>query len=332
MKKLFLITLAFILVACSSQVTVTSTAIILPPTETPIPTPTLNPDFVAVQTQISELSENLTLSPDGTIENNGVPISNLHVDQNGVINIIFNNEHVAIEMSQISFDAENGLTIEGYELNENGEWVEAQEIFVTNDGLQMILSDEMIGDNRVIEKFFAPEALSFNITEEEWLARLDPTTIGYEPGELTWVMSPEGKVELINAESEVVARWKEVGTRGCSTVVWDAQKMGEGDDNPIHNIGKGYEGLDNAEPIQAFKRNWGKRRMDMGDIAFEFGLDWKSFSGLLLFSTDRSSYIPIGYFYDGIGPEVYLSVLTPQETIVGFLLENLEGSAFEVER
>ncbi len=129
MPKISLIIFAIILISCSPQVTVTPTATIPPPTSTPIPTPTLHPDFVAVQNQLAELNENLTLLPDGTIEEQTADggrqtIPNLHVDQNGVINIIFNNEHVVIDKSQISFDDE-GLKIEGYELDDNGEWVEA---------------------------------------------------------------------------------------------------------------------------------------------------------------------------------------------------------------
>gem|GEM_PF-2084948 len=128
MKKISpLILLTFILIACSPQVTVTSevTVTLAPPTQTPIPTPTLHPQFVQLQNLISN-SSNFILLPDGTIENNGVVIPNLHVDQNGVINLIINNEHVAMDISQVRFDDENGLTIDGYELDENGAWVEAE--------------------------------------------------------------------------------------------------------------------------------------------------------------------------------------------------------------
>lgn len=122
MNKILFLILSLIFVACSPQVTVT----LAPSTSTPIPTPTLHPDFIALQNLISDSSQRLTLMPDGSIEDNGTVIPNLHVDQNGIINIIFNNEHVAIDSSQITFDDENGLTIEGYTLDENGEWVEAK--------------------------------------------------------------------------------------------------------------------------------------------------------------------------------------------------------------
>jgi hypothetical protein len=132
MNKTSFLFLALLLIACTPQVTVTSEVTITltpPPTQTPIPTPNLHPQFIELQTFIAS-SARFTLLPDGTIEEQTVDggrqtVPNLHVDQNGVINIIFNNEHVLIETSQISFDDENGLTINGYELNETGEWVEA---------------------------------------------------------------------------------------------------------------------------------------------------------------------------------------------------------------
>ncbi|GAB1470113.1 hypothetical protein MASR2M66_09900 [Chloroflexota bacterium] len=133
MKKNLFPILALILIACTPQVTVTSEVTVSlspPPTDTPIPTPTSHPKFIELQNFIDDSSEKFILLPDGTIEEltaDGTKqiIPNLQIDQNGVINIIFNNEHIVIEQSQIAFDDENGLTIEGYELDENDEWVEA---------------------------------------------------------------------------------------------------------------------------------------------------------------------------------------------------------------
>ncbi len=130
MKKIFLLFLALILIACSPQVTVTSTVTSPPPTETPIPTPTLHPDFVAVQNQLAELSEHLTLLPDGTIEEltadgGRQTIPNLHVDEKGLITILVKGEKIKLTIADLSFDDQEGLVIDGYELDDNGEWVEA---------------------------------------------------------------------------------------------------------------------------------------------------------------------------------------------------------------
>jgi len=130
MKKFLFISIVLILSACTPQVTELPTATLAPPTQTPIPAPIFHPDFIALQNLIENAGKRFTLLPDGTIEEltadgGRQTIPNLHVGQNGVINIIFNNEHVVIEHSQITFNDEKGLTIKGYELDDSGEWVEA---------------------------------------------------------------------------------------------------------------------------------------------------------------------------------------------------------------
>jgi len=134
MKKIFfLLFLVFILSACSPQVTVTSapteccakvTVTLAPPTQTPIPTPTLHPAFVQLQNLIADSGETVTLLPNGQIEENGVAIPNLQVDQNGQITILVEGESVIVNSADITF--EDGFQINGYELDENGAWVEAE--------------------------------------------------------------------------------------------------------------------------------------------------------------------------------------------------------------
>lgn len=130
MKNFLLPLLILILSACASpQVAVTSTASPIP-TNTPIPTPTLHPKFIELQNLIDDSGERFTLLTDGTIEeliadSKRQTVPNLHVDQNGIITIIFNNKGIVIKSSEIRFDDEKGLTVKGYELDEKGEWVEA---------------------------------------------------------------------------------------------------------------------------------------------------------------------------------------------------------------
>ena len=151
MKKIIFLFIILILSACIPQVTVTSevTVTLTPvPTETPIPTPTLHPQFIELQNLINDASDRFTLTPDGLIEevttNGGrQTVPNLHIDQNGIINIIFNNEHVVIEQSQITFDSENGVVIDGYTLDENDEWVEA----MSEAEQQMYTNFEKYGQN-----------------------------------------------------------------------------------------------------------------------------------------------------------------------------------------
>ena len=307
---------------------------VLSPTSTPIPTATLHPEFVELQNLISDSGQRFTLLPDGNIEDNGVVIPNLHVDQNGIINLIINNEHVVIEQSQITFDDENVITIIGYTLNENGEWVEAVGTTTIVNGLEMVLGEVDTQGNRPVVEFIAPDELSYGVTEEEWLARLDPTEIGYDFGELNWVVNgTTGAIELQNSDGEAVATWKEVGTRGRSTVVWDAQKMGQGDDHPFHNIGIVYQAnggrvVDFAQQHADFTRNWDKIQQANGELAFDLGLDWKIFfSGFQVHSSDRTTITIVGVSSDGVGTEDLVAVITPDDMVKVFLVENIEGSS-----
>jgi hypothetical protein len=125
MKKINFLFVLLILSACTPQVTEIPTVTSPPPTQTPLPTPTLHPEFVELQNLIADSSENLNLLPDGQIEENGVVIPNLQVDQNGEISILVEGQNIVIDSAHIIF--EDGFHINGYELNENGEWVEAEE-------------------------------------------------------------------------------------------------------------------------------------------------------------------------------------------------------------
>lgn len=131
MKKIFLFAFIF-LAACSGQipqVTVTSevTVTSLPPTETPIPTPTLHPQFIALQDQIAASGERFTLNTDGTVQDGATAIPGLNVAPDGKISITVNGEQVEIDPAIMSFDDENGLSIEGFEdADGDGEWGVAQ--------------------------------------------------------------------------------------------------------------------------------------------------------------------------------------------------------------
>lgn len=129
MKKsiLFFIVLTSILAGCSApQVTVTSkvTATLTPlSTETPIPTPTLHPQFIEVQEKIAASGQRFTLNQDGTVKDGSEIIPGLTVTPNGTMMLIVGDEEIELDSSNISFDDEKGISIVGYEQNEEGEWV-----------------------------------------------------------------------------------------------------------------------------------------------------------------------------------------------------------------
>ncbi len=128
MKKSIVITLVIIsifAVSCAPQVTVISevTVTSLPPTETPIPTPTLHPQFSALQNLVAnEESGRFTLTSveDGLLFD-GKP-TGIDVDNNGVMTIDVNGEEVVVDPSTVHF-GHDGLSIDGYEdVNNDGVW------------------------------------------------------------------------------------------------------------------------------------------------------------------------------------------------------------------
>jgi hypothetical protein len=124
-----------------------------PPTATAIPTPTLHPEFILLQELISTSSGRFTLLPDGIIEDNGAAISGLRVFPDGVMTLTVDGEVIPLDPSKAVFDDENGFSYPGYELDDNGEWVEAISQAVLNaqaefkdygfpiDGLEFIGDD-----------------------------------------------------------------------------------------------------------------------------------------------------------------------------------------------
>lgn len=120
---LFLILLPSILAACAApQVTVPSTPL---PSETPIPTPTLHPQFAEIQEQVSASGGRFNLQADGTIQDGAEPIPGITIALDGTISLTVNGESVTLDPADVNFDDESGISIDGFELNEDGEWVEA---------------------------------------------------------------------------------------------------------------------------------------------------------------------------------------------------------------
>jgi hypothetical protein len=224
MNKIVLFIFALILVACSPQVTVTSqaTVTLAPSTQTPIPTPTLHPQFIEAQNLISDLSEALTLLPNGQIEENGVVIPNLQVNQNGEITILVEGESLVVDSADITF--EDGLSINGYELNENGEWVEAGEAVKLDNGVVLTLEDKNgDGISEVTEVHVDNDELSEE-QKELLVNQLKPEYVGFTPDEAKLYYGAESQtywVGSVDDPSNVIARQDAETGR----LVWDYDKM-----------------------------------------------------------------------------------------------------------
>jgi hypothetical protein len=126
MKKLNLITFiaAYLVVACAPQVTSTSEATV---TLTPISTPTLHPEFAALQQTIADSGSRFTLGADGLLYDGETPIPGMTVAPDGTMTLTVNGETVTLDPADVDFDDEKGITIDGYEWDaEAGAWVEAE--------------------------------------------------------------------------------------------------------------------------------------------------------------------------------------------------------------
>jgi hypothetical protein len=209
MKKLNLITFiaAYLVVACAPQVTVTSEVTV---TLTPISTPTLHPEFAALQQTIADSGSRFTLGADGLLYDGETPIPGMTVAPDGTMTLTVNGETVTLDPADVDFDDEKGITIDGYEWDaEAGAWVEANET-VTMGGVILTLDE-----NGVVTEMEATGA-SEEIKAEN-LAKVDPMAWGFEKGEAQIVKNETGT--HIVSEGQNVAKW--VGTEW----EWDGTKM-----------------------------------------------------------------------------------------------------------
>lgn len=86
----------------------------------------VSPEFIALQDRIAAAGESFTLLPNGTIEQmtegGAVIVPGIAVDKNGVMTLSVGGEFVTLDPAKVAFDDTNGVTIDGYTFNENGEW------------------------------------------------------------------------------------------------------------------------------------------------------------------------------------------------------------------
>ncbi|MCE7861890.1 MAG: hypothetical protein DYG86_19165 [Chloroflexi bacterium CFX2] len=167
MKKYIYFLSIIFLTFSACQATVTLTA---------IPTPTLHPQFAALQEQIVASGERFTLHADGLLYDGETPVPGVTVSPDGAMTIAVDGETVTLDPADVDFDDEKGITIKGYELDEEtGAWVEA------------ISPAEQAARDLLIEHGFDVELVDFR---EE-----DGVIVGYdtETGELAF---RDGKFDI----------------------------------------------------------------------------------------------------------------------------------------
>jgi hypothetical protein len=238
MKKIaFLIVIVSVLAACLSSSgdqpaapeqtsEVSKTSEVLPATSTPIPTPTLHPEFIALQETIASSGERFTLQANGTIWDgeNKVALPGVRVDRNGVMTITVNGEQITLDPSKVILDDENGFSYPGYEQNANGEWVEVELTAKFDNGVVITLGEaDGDGIREVTEVRVDNDKLS-EAQKELLVNQLNPEYVGFKPEEAKLYYDAENQnywVGSADDPSNVIAR-QDVDT---GRIIWDFDKM-----------------------------------------------------------------------------------------------------------
>ncbi|GEM_PF-5480506 len=269
MNKILLPLLALILVACASpkvtvvsEVTVTSS----PPTTTPIPTPTLHPQFIDLQAQIAASGERFTLTSDGTIQDGAKTVPGLSVDKTGAITLRGLSSQVMLDAADVSFDDEKGVSVKGYTLDEaTGLWGVAQEIVLTPSGIGFELGAQIEGQPEGVREVvdILPSSMWNTEKKADYEERIDPTTYGFAEGETRFVYIPteDGKyrVELQRTSdpADVIAVFS------SNDFVWKISEMvDEGGDLVFLNAGLIVEMRGGVPVNPSTTRSAGSRLVD----------------------------------------------------------------------
>ncbi len=224
MKKSILFFVVFILTACASapQVTVMAPSAMTVTLTPPIPTPTLHPEFAALQQTIADSGSRFTLGADGLLYDGETPIPGITVTPDGTMTLTVNGETVTLDPADVDFDDEKGITIDGYEWDEEvGAWVEAESpamqqtntlldqyhidpetVTVTEEGGAVNVVDKetgtvlirTIGENSKFDLGFAVDTIAKNSCEP---TDFRPKSNGHMPGEFG-LASAEYLTDLMN--------------------------------------------------------------------------------------------------------------------------------------
>lgn len=244
MKKSIVIFLAVFLIACVSptpQVTATSEATV---TLTPIPAPTLHPQFIALQESIAASGGRFTLQADGLIYDGETPIPGVTVAPDGTMTLTVDGETVTLDPVDVDFDDEKGISINGYKWDATasdgaGAWVEANETVTANFDLGVVLAPGEANEDgsRNIETFAPPEEFADNEgAVAKWLKYFDAERLGFDPGATEWILTADGRAVMVDSadHSKIIAEWKHIELTDKDGIVFNAKNMVEADgENPL---------------------------------------------------------------------------------------------------
>lgn len=329
MKKIFLLSIALILSACSPQVTQqtsdvleTSEVLTATPTDTPIPTPTLHPDFMAWQELISS-SGRYTLTPAGLIQDGDSIIKGLQVDSNGVMTLEINNEKITLTTKDIEF-SEDGIKTEDYQLDDNGEWVEAAATVKLDNGAVLTL-DDANGDG--ISEVTEVSVDNDNLTDKQkelLVNQLNPGYVGFTPDEAKLYYDAETQnywVGSADDPSNMIARQDEA----TGTLIWDFDKMKDGNgESVLFRIAKTWE-MDEVNPVDMEEAKIDSQSLRVHVTAtFKKDVDYSGYNILTIYIYD------VNHKY-AIGSEWLTTRMTPDQALE-FERADVEGDIFFLDK
>jgi hypothetical protein len=119
-----------------------------------------------MQTRLADLG--LTLQADGTVEETTADgkrqtVPNLFVSPEGVISLsLADGTVVSVDPDDMSVDEKGGLTVKGYELDENGEWVEGM------PKLENSVGEPVLGAN---DRYYQSDSngIEYVLSGDEWI-------------------------------------------------------------------------------------------------------------------------------------------------------------------
>lgn len=319
------------IVSCAPQVTVTPEATVTLP---PVSTPTLHPDFIALQESIAASSGRFSLHADGQLYDGDTPIPGVIVMPDGkMVLTVDGDKEIVVLPNGYDFDDDEGFTVKGMEYDEEtGAWVEVNET-VTIGGVVMTLDE-----NGVVTEM---QATGKEEEQAEKLFPFDATNLGFAEGE-TVLMMLDDKLTIVDADdhSRIIAQWGMSDTTGRTEIIYDfSQMVDENGENVLLKVGF-LEPMSGGVPKD--KENAFERSKDLHDnFASQILIDIASkgnrgfhSSGVItpfdIFSQDRKNAV-FGYLVAVDNKkDIPLSEIDRSEGVFVFKLSNGEFASVTV--
>lgn len=274
-KTASLMLVALIVSACAAPQVTVAPEVTVTLTSTPMPTP--HPEFAALQQAFSDSGLRFTLQADGLIYDGETPVPGLHVTPDGTMTLTVDGESVTLGPVDVVFDDEDGVSIDGYEQDENGAWVEASET-VTLGGVTLTLDENGVVTDMSVEGNYTPEQ------KTEKLKAVDPTNWGFDKGEAQIVVDGSDRfITPVGDPETKIAKWYFASNEW----EWDLDVMkGLEGGNPLFDFAETWE-MNGKSPVDSSSAHTDS--VDLLNFANQSGpgIHYTYIVGVYLFSDDH---------------------------------------------